>query len=120
MTSVICPVVVVESQVQPNFSLGGICDSVNAIDVWCRSPGSRRPCGWRPNTGDLRGSSRHPDQQRGVLQFKLPSVAVDFLFLEDSEPSGASALLAAMSDPEDGVFDEIQAARDESKPTSSL
>ena len=32
-----------------------------------------------------------------------------FLFLEDPEPTGATALLGAMSDPADGVFDEIQA-----------
>ena len=52
-------------------TLGGICDSVNAIDVLVPiTPEAVALAGRRPNLGHLGGSSRHPDQQRGVLQFR--------------------------------------------------
>ena len=99
-------------------TLGGICDSVNSIDVLVPIT---------PEAVDLAGGDQTlvtSAVQAAILtsnevyfnsELSLRIRAVDFLFLEDSEPNDASTLLGAMSDPADGVFDEIQAARDESK-----
>ena len=114
----ICRDVAVASQEQPKYPrlAASAIRSMRSMS-WCRSlprplplPGETRP--WSP-----RRFCRHPTSNEVYFnsELSLRVRAVDFLFLEDPEPTGATALLGAMSDPADGVFDEIQAARDESK-----
>ena len=91
-------------------TLGGICDPVNAIDVLVPiTPEALALAG-----GDrtfVRSSVKAAILTSNEVYFNselsLRVRAVDFLFLEDSEPSRAGTLLGAMSDPADGVFDEI-------------
>ena len=99
-------------------NLGGICDSVNAIDILVPIT---------PEAVALAGGDETlaiSAVQAAILtsnevyfnsELSLRVRAVQFLILEDSEPSDSSNLLEFMADPEDGVFDEIQQARDDSK-----
>ena len=99
-------------------TLGGICDSVNAIDVLVPiTPEAVALAGGDETlvTSAVQAAILTSNEVYFNSELSLRVRAVDFLFLEDSEPAGAGALLDAMSNPADGVFDEIQAARDESK-----
>jgi hypothetical protein len=100
------------------YTLGGICDSVNAIDVLVPiTPEAVALAGGDQTlvTSAVQAAILTSNEVYFNSELSLRVRAVDFLFLEDSEPAGAGGLLGAMSDPADGVFDEIQAARDESK-----
>ena len=99
-------------------TLGGICDSVNAIDILVPITSEAVALAGGDQTlvtSAVQAAILTSNEVYFNSELPLRVRAVDFLFLEDPEPTGATALLGVMSDPADGVFDEIQAARDESK-----
>ena len=97
-------------------AFGGICDSVNSIDVLIPiTPEAVALAGGDQTlvTSAVQAAVLTSNETYFNSELSLRVRPVHFLFLEDAEPEGAGTLLGAMSDPSDGVFDEIQVARDE-------
>ena len=110
------------SQNNRNFTLGGICDSVNAIDVLVPiTPEAVALAGGDQTlvTSAVQAAILTSNEVYFNSELSLRVRAVDFLFLEDPEPTGATALGRLSSDPADGVFDEIQPVTSP-KPTRGL
>ena len=100
------------------LTLGGICDPVNAIDVLVPiTPEAVATAGGDRTlvTSAVQVAILTSNEVYFNSELSLRIRAADFLFLEDPEPTGADTLLGVMSNPSDGIFDEIQSARDESK-----
>lgn len=99
-------------------TFGGICDSVNAIDLLVPiTPEALALAGGDETLAISAVQAAILTSNETYFNSELPLRvrAMDFLFLSDNEPSGAANLLGFMSDPSDGVFDEIQAAREEAR-----
>ena len=97
-------------------SLGGICDAVNVIDVLIPiTPEAVALAGGDETLVSSAALAAVLTSNEVYFKSELPLRvrAAHFLFLEDSEPQGVGSLLGSMSNPTDGVFDEIQVARDE-------
>ena len=97
-------------------NLGGICDSVNSIDLLIPvTPEAVAVAGGDETlvTSAVQAAVLTSNEVYFNSELPLRVRAAHILFLEDPEPEGAGTLLGAMSDPSDGVFDEIQIARDE-------
>lgn len=97
-------------------NLGGICDSVNSIDLLIPvTPEAVAAAGGDETlvTSAVQAAVLTSNEVYFNSELPLRVSAAHILFLEDSEPEGAGTLLGEMSNPSDGVFDEIQIARDE-------
>ena len=103
----------------PDIStVGGICDSVNAIDVLISiTPEALALAGGDETlmTSTVQAAILTSNEVYFNSELSLRVRAADFLFLKDSEPANAGNLLDAMVNPTDGVFDEIHPVRDESR-----